>query len=154
VGSVLCGSRDFVAEARRVRKMLGGGMRQVGVLAAAGLVALQKGPARLAEDHANAARLAGALAELPGVEIDPAAVRTNIVVFRLTPRLFGGAPSPAAGPAAAFLARLRQAGVLASQVSHDRARMVTHRDAGREQVEQAIERLRRTFAASPTGVGV
>ena len=90
VGSLLCGRRDFVTEARRVRKMLGGGMRQVGVLAAAGLVALRKGPARLAEDHANAGRLARAVAELPGVELDLATVRTNIVIFRLTPRFFGG----------------------------------------------------------------
>jgi threonine aldolase len=145
VGSLLCGSRDFIAEGRRVRKMFGGGMRQAGVLAAAGLVALRQGPGRLAEDHANAAWLAAALAELPGVEIDPAAVRTNIVVFRLTPRLFGGT-RPAGGLAATFLARLRAAGVLASPVSHDQARLVTHRDAGRERVDQAIVRLRQVFA--------
>lgn len=147
VGSLLCGSRDFIAEARRVRKLFGGGMRQVGVLAAAGLVALRKGPARLAEDHANAALLAAAMAELPGAEVDLAAVRTNIVVFRLTPRLFGegrGA-APPEGLTTAFLARLRGVGVLASEVSHNQARMVTHRDAGRAQVEEAIARLRRLF---------
>jgi threonine aldolase len=147
VGSLLCGKRDFVSEARRVRKLFGGGMRQVGVLAAAGLVALRQGPARLAEDHANAARLAAAVAELPGAEIDAAAVRTNIVVFRLTPRLFGGA-APPEGLTAAFLARLRAAGVLASDVSHDRARMVTHKDVSRAQVEEVAARLRRLFGAA------
>src|SRR5206468_1981479 len=111
--SLLCASRALVDEARRVRKMLGGGMRQAGVIAAAGLVALRKGPGRLAEDHAHAALLAGAVAELPGVVLDPAAVVTNIVVFRLTPELFGGA-APEEGLAAAFLARLQGLGVLAS----------------------------------------
>jgi threonine aldolase len=150
VGSLLCGRRDFVHEARRVRKMFGGGMRQAGVLAAAGLVALRRGPSHLAEDHANAALLAAALAALPGVEIDPAAVRTNIVVCRVTPRLFGGAVPPE-GLAAAVLARLRAAGVLASQVSDDRVRMVTHRDAGRALIEQAIARLRQALAPPAPG---
>jgi threonine aldolase len=153
VGSLLCGGRGFVAEARRVRKLFGGGMRQVGVLAAAGLVALRKGPARLAEDHANAALLAAAVAELPGAEVDLAAVRTNIVVLRLTPRLFGEGreAAPAEGLVGGFLARLRSVGVLASEVSHDQARMVTHRDAGRAQVEEAIARLRRLFGGSARG---
>ena len=142
VGSVLCGSRDLVREGRRVRKMFGGGMRQAGVLAAAGLVALRQGPARLAEDHANARLLAAAVAELPGVEIDPAAVRTNIVVFRVTPRLLGGGAPPPEGPAAAVLARLRAAGVLASQVSRDEVRMVTHRDAPRPRIDRAIACIR------------
>jgi threonine aldolase len=147
VGSLLCGSRELVREGRRVRKMFGGGMRQAGVLAAAGLVALRQGPGRLAEDHANAALLAAAAAELPGIEIDPAAVRTNIVVFRVTPRLFGGTV-PAAGMADAVLARLRAAGVLATQVSHDEVRMVTHRDAGRERIRQAIARMRQALGGS------
>lgn len=83
VGSLLCGSKDFVGRARRYRKMLGGGMRQVGVLAAAGLVALDDAP-QLDTDHARAQRLARALAEMPGVRIDPARVQTNIVIFELT----------------------------------------------------------------------
>jgi threonine aldolase len=132
VGSLLCGSRDFIREARRVRKMFGGGMRQAGVIAAPGLVALRKGPARLAEDHEKAARLARALSELPGIEIDPGAVRTNIVIFRLTSE-----------DSAAFLARLREAGVLGGQVSRDRVRLVTHRDVSRERVDEAIERIRK-----------
>ncbi len=147
VGSLLCGSRALVEEGRRVRKMFGGGMRQAGVIAAAGLVALRKGPAWLGEDHANAALLARAVAELPGVVLDPAAVVTNIIVFRLTPEMFGGSPPPA-GLAAAFLARLRERGVLVSQVSHDQVRMVTHRDASRADVETAIERLRQVAGAA------
>ena len=130
-GSILCARRDFIQEARRVRKMLGGGMRQVGVLAAAGLIALRKGPARLAEDHEKAARIARALAELPGIEIDPGAVQTNIVVCRVAE---GAAP---------FLTRLKEGGVLGSQVSRDYARFVTHRDVSSAQLDEAIERIRR-----------
>ena len=133
VGSLICGSRSFVQEARRVRKMLGGGMRQVGVLAAAGRVALRKGPARLAEDHENAARLAQALAEIPGIELDPATVRTNIVIFRLTPET---------GSAMDFLGRLKEAGVLGVPVSRDQVRLVTHRDVSRERVDEAIGKIR------------
>jgi len=135
VGSILCGRRDFIREARRVRKMFGGGMRQAGCLAAAGLIALRKGPARLADDHENAARLAHALAELPGVEIDPAAVQTNIVVCRVAE----GAPG--------FLARLKEGGVLGSQVTRDYARFVTHRDVSAALLDQAIERIRRVAGA-------
>jgi threonine aldolase len=84
VGSVICGSRDFIVQARRYRKMLGGGMRQAGVLAAAGIVALEKMVDRLAEDHASARRLAEGLADLPGVAIDLDRVQTNILFFNLT----------------------------------------------------------------------
>ena len=83
VGSLLCGTREFVHEANRVRKMLGGGMRQVGVLAAAGIVALESMVDRLAEDHATARQLAVGLAQLPGIEIDLKRVQTNLVFFRL-----------------------------------------------------------------------
>jgi threonine aldolase len=163
VGSLLCGSRALIAEGRRVRKMFGGGMRQAGVLAAAGLVALRRGPGRLAEDHANAARLAAAVAELPGIDLDPASVRTNIVVCRLQPPApgapaagaatsAGAAADTAAGfagsdPAAALIARLRAAGVLISPVSRTEVRMVTHRDAGRDRIDEAIRRLRAVLAA-------
>jgi threonine aldolase len=153
VGSLLCGSRELIDEARRLRRMFGGGMRQVGVLAAAGLVALRKGPARLADDHLHAAFLAEALAELPGIEIDPQSVRTNIVVFRLTPRLWGGGPPPEDGMTAAFLARMRAAGLLASPGGHDEVRMVTHRDVGRPEIDRAIALLRKEWrpgaAAAP-----
>ena len=84
VGSMLVGSAELMARARIYRKALGGGMRQAGVLAAAGLIALEEGPARLQDDHANARLLAEALAHTEGVAIDLDAVETNIVVFRLT----------------------------------------------------------------------
>ncbi|HEX6900147.1 MAG TPA: GntG family PLP-dependent aldolase [Thermoanaerobaculia bacterium] len=131
VGSLICGSHAFVHEARRVRKMFGGGMRQVGILAAAGLIALRKGPSRLAEDHENAGRLAQALAAMPGIDLDPSTVRTNIVIFRLT-----------SGGAMAFLEKLREVGVLAVPVSQDKVRFVTHRDVSRQQIDQAIEKIR------------
>ncbi|CAG0930756.1 threonine aldolase [Thermoflexales bacterium] len=87
VGSVICGSPEFIAQARRYRKMLGGGMRQAGVLAAAGIVALEKMIERLAEDHVNARRLAEGLADMPGVTIDLERVQTNIIYFDLTPQV-------------------------------------------------------------------
>ena len=83
VGSMIVGSREFIERCRSIRKMLGGGMRQAGVLAAAGLVALEKGPKRLQEDHDNAQFLARRLAEVPGIGLDPAKVQTNIVIFDL-----------------------------------------------------------------------
>jgi threonine aldolase len=138
IGSMVCGSSAFTAEARRVRKMFGGGMRQVGVIAAAGLVALRKGPGRLGEDHAHARLLAEAVAELPGVELDPARVVTNILVFRVT----------ADGLTEAFLARAREHGVLASPVSRDEVRMVTHKDVSRAGIDLAIARLRQAFLAA------
>lgn len=140
VGSILCGSADFIREARRVRKMFGGGMRQAGVIAAAGLLALRKGPGRLAEDHEKAARLAQALAEVPGLVLDADAVRTNIVMFRVTSDLFGGEIQP--DPAGNFLARLREQGVLGGQFDRERVRLVTHRDLGFEEIDRAIERIR------------
>jgi threonine aldolase len=135
IGSLLCGRRDFIGEARRVRKMFGGGMRQVGVIAAAGLLALRKGPARLPEDHENASRLAHALADVPGIDLDPAAVRTNIVIFRLKPELCGGS-------SATFLGRLKEAGVLGVPVSADKVRLTTHRDVSREGIDRAIAAVR------------
>jgi threonine aldolase len=158
VGSLFCGARELVAAARQVRKLFGGGMRQAGVLAAAGLVALRKGPARLAEDHANAARLAQALADLPGFDLDPASVRTNIVIVRLTPELRGAGDFGGEGgdPAGALLDHLRMHGVLANPVTRDSVRFVTHRDVSRAQVETAIARIRGALAAGlsrllPTG---
>jgi threonine aldolase len=81
VGSVVCGSRDFIIQARRARKIVGGGMRQAGVLAAAGIVAMNEMVDRLAEDHDNARKLAGGLAEMPGLSIVPSTIRSNIVYF-------------------------------------------------------------------------
>jgi threonine aldolase len=84
VGSVICGGREFIGRARRARKLLGGGMRQAGVIAAAGMVAMDEMVDRLAEDHAHARKLAEGLAAIPGISIDPARVRTNIVYFDVT----------------------------------------------------------------------
>lgn len=146
VGSLLCGSAEAMREARRVRKMFGGGMRQVGVLAAAGRVALRTGPDHLAKDHENAAWIAGELAGLPGIHLDPDAVETNIVIFRVEEGFFAAGP-PQEGPARALVARAGEEGVLAVPVSADEVRLVTHRDVSRRGVERAVEVLRRLAAA-------
>jgi threonine aldolase len=136
VGSMLLGTREFIEEARAWRKLLGGGMRQVGVLAAAGLVALEETPQKLHEDHANARRLAEGLAELPGVKIDPERVVTNIVIFDVADT----------GVAAdAICARLAERGVLASGFGTS-IRMVTHYDVSREGIETALTALREVIA--------
>jgi threonine aldolase len=132
VGSMLLGTTAFIDEARAVRKMLGGGMRQAGVLAAAGLVALQETPARLHEDHENARTLAEGLAELPGVKIDPEKVVTNIVIFDVAET----------GQAAdAICAQLREHNVLASGFGTS-IRMVTHYDVSRADIDKALRELR------------
>ena len=118
VGSMLVGSAELMARARLYRKALGGGMRQAGVLAAAGLIALEDGPKRLHEDHANARLLAEALASLDNVAIDLDAVETNIVIFRLK----GGLSAPE------LVARLRSRGILMSAFASDAIRLVTHLD--------------------------
>lgn len=133
VGSILLGSRAFIDEARRWRKLLGGGMRQAGVLAAAGLVALEETPQRLHEDHANAKRLAKGLAELPGVRIDPEKVVTNIVIFDVAET------GIAANEICAQLQEDR--GVLASGFGTS-IRMVTHYDVTRADIETALNALR------------
>jgi threonine aldolase len=130
VGSMLVSSRENIDKARVFRKALGGGMRQAGVLAAAGLIALEEGPKRLHEDHANARLLAEAVAQVPGVEIDLDAVETNIVIFRLVD-----------GNAAGFCAELKRRGVIASAIGPDAVRFVTHCDVSREECEQAAEVL-------------
>jgi threonine aldolase len=117
VGSLVCGEKGFVRRARRQRKMLGGGMRQAGVLAAAGIVALETMVDRLTEDHANARRLAEGLAVLPGIVLDPARVQTNIVIFELAP----DAPTPQA-----LTAGLAAQGVKVGAIGGQRFRAVTH----------------------------
>jgi threonine aldolase len=116
VGSVICGSAAFVDRAHRMRKILGGGMRQAGVIAAPGILALTEMVARLGEDHENARILAAGLAALPGVVLDPPAVHTNIVVFRL----------PGVAAAEAFANALTREGVLVSDFGAGRLRVVTH----------------------------
>ena len=127
VGSVVCGSREFVARARRMRKMAGGGMRQAGVLAAAGLVALDTMVDRLAEDHANAKRLAAGLACLPGIVIDPSHVETNIVYAEL---------EDGRGPETAEALKAR--GVLANG-RFNWVRFVTRNGITAEDVDEALD---------------
>jgi threonine aldolase len=129
VGSVLVGDADAIKEARRIRKMFGGGMRQVGVLAAAGLVALDEMLPRLAEDHATAARLAGLIAEAPGVDLDASTVETNIVFFSLAEDARLSAPALVVG--------LSKRGVLANALGPARIRMVTHYEISMEDAEKA-----------------
>ena len=129
VGSVLCGSREFIGQARKWRKMLGGGMRQAGVLAAAGIVALDTMIDRLAEDHTHAHRLAEGLAQVPGVGINPERFQTNIVFVDVDP-ILGSVPE--------FMGRLSQEGVKVSYPGERRFRMVTHRHITTEDIDAAI----------------
>ena len=127
VGSMLVGNRKLIERARMVRKALGGGMRQAGVLAAAGLIALEEMPKRLAEDHANARLIAEHLVDLPQIELDLATVQTNIVIFALKED----------GKADEFVLRLKRRGVLCGTVGHNSVRFVTHHDVDRAACEQA-----------------
>ena len=129
VGSMIIGSRDFIEHCRIIRKMLGGGMRQVGVLAAAALVALEEGPKRLYIDHENAQLLAQGLANIGGIRIQPERVQTNIVIFDL---------GESGLTTSEFLKQLAAYNVLAGAVDAHRVRMVTHLDVGRSDVEQAL----------------
>ena len=140
VGSMLAGSSAFIDRARRMRKLLGGGMRQAGVLAAAGLCSLNEMVDRLADDHANARRLAEGLQGLPGVEVDLSRVETNMV--------FGDCRPPLT--AAAFIDRCREAGVLLDQASLHRWRMVTHRGVSAADIDYAINAVRGLFGATAT----
>ncbi|MCC7497014.1 MAG: aminotransferase class I/II-fold pyridoxal phosphate-dependent enzyme [Bryobacterales bacterium] len=136
-GSMLVGTREAIDEGRLLRKRLGGGMRQVGVLAAAGLIALEQMPARLGEDHDHARLLAEALAAIPGVSLDPRAVETNIVIFDVSRT---GMTSPV------ISARLKEQGVLINGISPTAMRAVTHYDAGWIECQKAIEVLRKVLA--------
>ena len=129
VGSVLCGSSDFIRRARRNRKVVGGGMRQAGIIAAAGVVALEQMVDRLADDHANARRLAAGLAAIPGIGLDPARVQSNIVIFDL----LDGAPEPAE-----FSRQLAGRGVKMSLVGGRQVRAVTHHGIEAAHIEQAL----------------
>jgi threonine aldolase len=133
VGSVVVGSRERIAVCHRLRKALGGGMRQAGVLAAAGLLALEEGPALLAHDHRRAQALAQELSRLPGCEIDPRGVRTNIVF--VTTR----------GDAQAAEAALAERGVLTFALGRTRLRYVFHRDVGDDALAAAVDASRRVF---------
>jgi threonine aldolase len=131
-GSVLLGTRDFIAEARVWRKRLGGGMRQIGILAAAGLIALEEGPKRLHEDHENANALAEGVAKLPGIGIDPSTVQTNIVIFDVS------GTGKASGE---ICAQLKEGGVLAIGISDKQVRMVTHCDVSKNEIAGTVRAL-------------
>ena len=135
VGSLVCGTADFVARARRMRKMVGGGMRQVGIIAAAGIVALETMVDRLAEDHEHARLLAQGLDRIPGVRIDTESVQSNIVVFGVD-------------DGATFQSHLHEAGVLTTAFGPTRVRMVPHYGIMREDIEEALERVRRVAASA------
>jgi threonine aldolase len=137
VGSALNGPREFIQRARRVRKVLGGGMRQAGVLAAAALYALENHRERLAEDHRNAQILAQAIADTPGLRLDPPRVETNLIWFEVDPRL---------GTAKEVATTLRERGVLVHTGGPHTLRACTHLDVSVAQAERAAEVIRQTFA--------
>jgi threonine aldolase len=141
VGSLICGSAAFVDEARRMRKILGGGMRQAGVIAAPGIIALTGMVNRLADDHRNARILADGVAALPGVVLDPPEVDTNIVVFRM----------PSVAQAEAFEAALERAGVLVSNFGGGRLRVVTHDGITEADCRAAVEVMARVHGSQRTG---
>jgi threonine aldolase len=133
VGSLLCGTREFVEKARRARKLFGGGMRQVGVLAACGLLALEMGIERLADDHRNARRLAEGIAGLPGIGVDVASVQTNMIYLD-TER-----------PASEIVQALEERGVRTYSTAPHRIRLVTHVDVDEEDMDRAASAFRETL---------
>lgn len=139
VGSMLAGPADLIARGRLYRKRLGGGMRQAGVLAAAGLIALEDTPAKLAADHANARFLAEGLARLPGIQIDPQKVDTNIVIFDVSAT--GRAP-------AGLSAELKRQGVLINAINERQMRAVTHYDITRADCAHALDALAAALSAT------
>jgi len=136
VGSMLLGTAEFIERARRVRKMLGGGMRQIGVLAAAGLIALEKMPARLPQDHAHARLLAELLHDLPGIDVDPDLVRTNVVVVGI---------ARTGMDSSTMTGHLKRAGLLAGTVDEATLRLLTHLDVSRDQIVEAAAIFRRVL---------
>ncbi len=141
VGSMLVGSRSFIDMARVYRKSLGGGMRQAGILAAAGLIALEKTPARLHLDHENAHLLAQGLAAMAGIRIDPAKVATNILVCDISGTRMNSAD---------FTRQLAERGVLVGSVNPEVVRFVTHFDVDRAGCERALEAVRAVCARQGT----
>ena len=132
VGSVLCGSHEFIEGAHKWRKMVGGGMRQAGILAAAGLVALDNMVERLADDHSNARRLAEGLANIDGISVDPNSIKTNIVIFEV---------AQSVGSANDVINALSEEGVLVTYPGQQSLRMVTHRHILSSDVDEALSRV-------------
>jgi len=139
IGSALAGAREFVTKAKRIRKLLGGGMRQAGIAAAAALYAMDNHVERLAEDHRNAQVIARAIADSPGLQLDPPEVETNLIWF---------AVDPECATAKEVAAMLKQRGVLISAAGPYRMRACTHLDVSAAQVERAAEMIRQALAPS------
>jgi threonine aldolase len=137
VGSVVCGTRPFIAEARRNRKVLGGGMRQAGIIAAPGIIALETMVERLKEDHNNARRLAGGIAQMPGLSIDVATIQTNILYFDLCDQRLNSEE---------FLKRMRDRGIQFLATGRARFRMVTHYGITVEDIDKTLTALREVMA--------
>jgi threonine aldolase len=135
VGSLLCGSKDFVMRARKLRKMVGGGMRQAGVIAAAGIVAIEKMVQRLAEDHDNAKKLALGIASIKGMMIDPSEVQTNIVMFEPSENM----------EAPGFIKLMQGAGVLFTYPGGHRVRGVVHRMISATDIDEALLRIKQAI---------
>jgi threonine aldolase len=129
VGSVVVGTREFIDKARKVRKVLGGGMRQAGIIAAPGIVALEKMIDRLKEDHTNAKRLAEGISKIRGVAVDMERVQTNMVIFDISD--LGVADD-------AFLSKLKEKGVCALTTAQNKVRLVTHRGIEKEHITKAV----------------
>ncbi len=142
VGACLAGSRAFIEEAWRYKQALGGAMRQAGIIAAAGLYALDYHVQRLADDHVNARRLAEGLAVLPGIDIDPATIETNLVFFDV---------AQTGMDAQQWVARLGEHGVRMGAMGPARVRAVTHLDVDAAGIEQALAAARAVLAPAPTG---
>ncbi len=138
IGSIIAGGAEFIKRAHRFRKMLGGGMRQSGLLAAAALYALDNNVQRLVQDHQNARHLAERIAEIPGIQLDPADVQTNIVVFEVSEQL---------GTNQEFVDRMYQRGVWMFTVGRSGVRAVTHMDVSREQIDRAVNVFREVCGA-------
>ena len=139
VGSVVCGSREFIAEARRNRKVLGGGMRQSGIIAAAGITALEQMVDRIAEDHTNAQRLAEGIAHITGLSIEPEKVKTNIIYFNLVSQQF---------TIEKLVTQLNNKGIKILQVAPTRLRAVTHYGISAEDIDLTLTALGQTMEKS------
>jgi threonine aldolase len=133
IGSVLCGAGEFIAEARRIRKVLGGGMRQTGIIAAAGIVALDEMRDRLAEDHANASLFAEEISKVPGIEVDLKNVQTNIVFFDITDNRIEDA---------VFINKLEEKGIRLLPLGPSHFRIVTHFGITEEDIEKTLQVLK------------
>jgi threonine aldolase len=149
VGSLVAGSHAFIKRLHRVRKLLGGGMRQAGIFAAAGVVALQEMVERLAEDHENSKLLAHGLGDFPQIEIQPERVVTNIVIFSLRDP---DGQAPGKTHTEAFLRACKAQGILMAMISDEKIRAVTHHGIEAEDIKTALAAIRRVLIEMPPGV--